>query len=123
MRNMVRAVRGAVKINADTPHDIRSGVNLLMERLFEENRLRERKIISLVFSQTGDLRSENPASALRAGGFESVPLFCCREPDIDGMMPRVIRVLVTVKISRFRHLTPVYVNGAEHLRPDIAGKS
>jgi chorismate mutase len=120
---MIKAVRGAVKIDADTPEAIRSGVACLMYTLLEENRIRERNIVSLLFSQTGDLRSENPAAALRTRGFESVPLFCCREPDIEGMMPRVIRVLVTIRVSRFRSLKPVYVNGAERLRPDLAGFS
>jgi chorismate mutase len=120
---MIKAVRGAVKIDEDTPESIRGGVVELMNTLLEENCIREGNIVSLVFSMTGDLRSRNPASALRTRGYESVPLFCCKEPDIEGMMPRVIRVLVTVRVSRFRSLTPVYVNGAEGLRPDLTDPS
>ena len=66
-----------------------------------------------------DIKSLNPATALRKAGYgASVPLFCTQEAEITGMLKKVIRVLITGYFDE--KPIPVYANGAEVLRPDLA---
>jgi len=116
-----RAVRGAVQINKDSEELIDTYVGELVGNIVTLNKINEEDIISIQFTVTGDLRSKNPAASLRKYGFKNVPLFCSLEPDIEGAMERVIRVLVTVERADGNPLIPVYLNGAERLRPDLAG--
>ena len=115
----VRAVRGAVQLERDSEDIIEKYVGKLINTLVTENSIEEKRIISIQFTVTKDLRSKNPASALRKFGYTAVPLFCCQEPDVDGAMERVIRVLVTFEKDESVTLIPVYLNGAERLRPDL----
>ena len=46
-----------------------------------------------------------------------MPLFCSQEPEIKGMLKKVIRVLITGYFDE--KPIPVYANGAEVLRPDL----
>ena len=76
----------------------------------------------MVFTATPDLHSEFPALAARQLGIGDVPLICAQELDIDGAMPRVIRVMVHARERRcprseVRH---VYLRGAAALRRDLA---
>ena len=115
----VSAVRGAVGIEADSAAFQVEGVIMLVEMMMTENGIREEDIISIQFTITGDLRSRNPAAALRKRGFKDVPLFCSKEPDIAVAMKQVVRVLITAETDKEKPFNPVYIKGAEKLRPDI----
>ena len=91
----------------------------LMRSLEERYGFRESDVVSVIFSQTRDVVSGNPAAAVRSVGYGKVPLFCTQEPEYAGSLPRVIRALVTFSTDRER-TTPVYLDGAEQLRPDLA---
>lgn len=111
-------IRGASGIDEDTPEAVQSAVKNLFTEIYEKNAVNEKNIVSIQFTLTSDIRSLNPAAALRKAGFaQSCPLFCSQEPDIDGMLPRMVRVLITA-YSR-KNAVPVYINGAERLRPDL----
>lgn len=115
----IQAVRGAVHIERNGTDEIERGVQKLMNTLIEDNRVEERHIVSLQFSVTKDLTALNPATAFRNLGYSKAPLFCCQEPDIDGGMDRIIRVLLTVYSPEGTVLKPCYIQGAEKLRPDL----
>lgn len=115
----VKALRGAVQLNDDTPQQITAAVKQLLETIMDKNSLREDQIISVFFSQTKDLRSCNPASAARKAGFESFCYFCLQELDVDNSFEKMIRVLMHVSCSSDAVLHPVYLGGAEKLRPDL----
>ncbi len=115
----VRSVRGAVSIEKDSPDYIDKGVNELIEKLIKANSIEEENIISIQFTITNDLKSRNPAASLRKSGFKNVPLFCSQEPEINGSMERVVRVLITAESDTRSSMIPVYIKGAEKLRPDI----
>lgn len=124
---MIRAVRGAIQVAADAPELINAAGIRLVRTMLEANGLGESDLVSLVFSLTSDLSSANPATGLRNGGFEDVPLFCVQEAAIAGSMPRVIRLLATFEApaswtaaGRTR-TTAVYLEGARMLRPDLHG--
>ena len=86
------------------------------------NGLGEDGIISIFFSVTKDIRSINPAAALRAGGeFAETALFCAQEPDVAGALPMIIRVMMTCELDTGKtELNHVYIDGAEKLRPDLS---
>lgn len=111
-------IRGASGIEEDTPEAVQKAVAELFTALYEKNSIKEKNIVSIQFTLTPDITSLNPAAALRKAGFgQSCPLFCSQEPVINGMLPKMVRVLITV-YSR-RSAKPVYINGAERLRPDL----
>jgi chorismate mutase len=111
------AVRGAVCCE-NTAESISLYVPRLFTELLAKNSIVENNIVSVIFSVTDDLTVLNPATALRNAGLaHSVPLFACAEPFIEGYLPAVIRVLITFYGKETP--SPVYLNGAEVLRPDL----
>jgi len=116
----VMAVRGAIQIEKNDKQSISDGVVKLITTIIEKNKLLSKNIISIMFSQTIDLDAMNPAAALRTIGFKNTPLFCTQEPNVQGSMEQVIRVLISVesKVS----LSPVYLGEARSLRLDLDNK-
>ena len=113
------ALRGATTVDSDLPALIDEAVGEMMEYLLKENNLSEDSLVSVLFSQTKDLRSRNAAAACRKSGFcHNVPLFCVQEADIDGGLERAIRVLITVNGEK-QDVKMAYLNGASNLRPDL----
>jgi chorismate mutase len=117
---MVKAVRGAIQVAANTPEAIRDAAVRLAAALLEANRLQQEQCVSVLFSVTRDLNKANPASGLRSVGFRDTPLFCVQEAEIEGGMERVIRILLTFRSDAAAPARPVYLDGAERLRPDLA---
>ena len=118
---MTYAIRGAITADDDTREAIDEAVGQMMKALFEENGLREEDLVSVIFSQTRDLRSRNAAAACRASGFCSrTPLFCVQEADISGGLRHTIRVMVLVGHPKEKEPRMVYLRGASCLRPDYS---
>lgn len=117
---MVRAVRGAIRPKGNTAEGIRDAAVRLVTELLAVNAIGVEGIVSLIFSLTEDLSAANPAAGLRTIGFAEVPLFCLQEAKVDGGMEGVIRVLLTYETPGGRPPVPVYLDGAEALRPDLA---
>ena len=118
---MTRAVRGAIKVEANSVPQIGNASVRLIDEMRRENGIAENFIVSIIFSLTADLTAANPATALRTAGFAETPLFCTQEAQVDGGMPRVIRALLTFESLERRRIVPVYLDGAEALRPDLRG--
>lgn len=111
------AVRGAVCCE-NTEQSIGSFVPLLYRELLERNRIDPQSIVSVLFTMTDDLTVMNPATALRNAGLAAdLPLFASAEPFVEGYLPKVVRMLITFYGATRPH--PVYINGAEALRPDL----
>lgn len=120
---MIKAVRGAISVDCNTHLSMEQAVAQLMQTIQNTNNIDEGRIVSLIFSQTDDLNVANPAAALRkTGSFSSIPLFCTKEPDYEGSIPSMLRVLVTYDCETGRKPTPVYLGEAVRLRKDL-GKS
>ena len=61
-----------------------------------------------------------PATAARGLGLDQVPLLGARELDVEGALPRCIRVLVHCYSDRSRdEVQHVYLEGARTLRGDL----
>jgi chorismate mutase len=93
----VRAVRGATQLEHDVREHMLDRVAEMVLGVMEANRLSVDDFISVVFTATSDLVSEFPAYAARRLGFGEVPLLCARELEIEGSMPRVVRMLAHVE--------------------------
>lgn len=117
----VRAIRGAVQVEADEREAILDGTAELVREVMARNELSTEQVISVVFSATPDLSAEFPALAARSLGFQEVPLLCCTEINVPGAMPRVVRLMMHVETERPRPaMQHVYLRGAAALRLDIA---
>jgi len=116
----IAAVRGAVAVAANAPDAILDATGRLLAALCETNALVPGRIVSALFTATDDLDADYPAHAARRLGWRDVPLLCAREIAVPGGMPRVVRVLLTVSgVADGARLLPVYLDGAERLRPDL----
>jgi chorismate mutase len=101
----VRAIRGAIQVDADDRDAILEGTAELVTAVMTRN----------------DLTAEFPALAARKLGFHAVPLMCATEIPVKGAMPRVVRLMAHVETERSRaQIQHVYLRGAVGLRQDIA---
>ncbi|MCF6377784.1 chorismate mutase [Nocardioides KLBMP 9356] len=117
----VRAVRGATQLEQDTREHMLDRVAELVTDVMEANDLDVDDFISIIFTATSDLVSEFPAYAARQLGFSDVPLVCARELEIEGSMPRVVRLMAHVETELPRaDVTHVYLHGAANLRRDLS---
>ena len=115
----LKAVRGAITVEADTPAAVDDAVHELLGQLVSANGIDDRDLVSAIFSATPDVRSRNPATSARGLGWTDVPLMCVAELETDGMLERCVRVLLHVSVSDGRRLTPIYLGNAACLRPDL----
>ena len=117
----VRAVRGATQLEEDTREHMLDRVAELVTDVMTANGLEVDDFISIIFTATSDLVSEFPAYAARQLGFSDVPLVCARELEIEGSMPRVVRLMAHVDTDLPRaEITHVYLHGAANLRRDLS---
>ena len=117
----VRAIRGAVQVEANEREAILEGTTELVNEVMGRNDLTTDEVISVLFTMTPDLTAEFPALAARKLGFHDVPLICASEIPVPSAMPRVVRLMAHVETDRPRAaLQHVYLRGAAALRLDIA---
>ena len=117
---MVRGLRGATTVDADTADQVTERSQELMREIMDRNELAEDDIVSVLFTATPDVTSIFPATAIREIGFGAVPLLCAAEIAVPGSMPLCIRVLLHVHTTRSRDdMHHVYLHGAQGLRDDL----
>jgi chorismate mutase len=113
-------VRGATQLETDERDHMLERVAEMVTDVMTANGLEVDDFISVIFTATSDLHSEFPAYAARRLGFGEVPLICARELEIDGSMPRVVRMMAHVETDLPRaDVTHVYLHGAAALRRDL----
>ena len=117
---MVRGLRGATTVDADTAAQVTERSQELMREIMARNELVEDDIVSVLFTATPDVTSIFPATAIREIGFGAVPMLCAAEIAVPGAMPLCIRVLLHVHTTRSRdEMHHVYLHGAQVLRDDL----
>ena len=113
-------MRGATQLEEDVREHMLDRVAEMVLDSMSANGLEVDDFISVIFTATSDLVSEFPAYAARQLGFGEIPLLCARELEIDGSMPRVVRMLAHVETDLPRaDITHVYLHGAAALRSDL----
>jgi chorismate mutase len=114
------ALRGATTCDEDSVEEIDRKTQGLVREMLDRNEIENEDIVSIIFTATDDLHAQFPATAARALGLGDVPLICARELDIEGGMPRAIRVLMHLYTERSRaELHHVYLGAAKSLRDDL----
>jgi chorismate mutase len=117
----LRALRGAITVNANDGDAILDATEELMRAIFDQNALDPAQLVSCIFTCTDDLDAEFPAAAARRMGLSGVPLLCAREIDVPGALPRVIRILVHCYADEAAQPKHVYLREAVALRKDLQG--
>jgi chorismate mutase len=116
----VRAIRGAIQVDADERDAVLDGASELVIEVMRRNAIAPEDLISIVFTATPDLTAEFPAYAARQLGLTDVPLMCACEIAVPGAMPRVLRLLAHVETDRPRaDIRHPYLRGASALRTDL----
>lgn len=116
----VRAVRGAIQVDANDRQQILDGTTELINTVMDRNNLTTDDLISVIFTATADLDAEFPAYAARQLGFNDVPLLCTTEIPVPGSMPRVLRLMAHIESEKPRsEMHHVYLRGAAALRRDL----
>lgn len=120
MTARVRALRGATTLDVDERLHLLERTGELVTALLARNGLVEDDLVSIVFTATDDVHSAFPAEAAREAGIRHVPLLCARELEIEGAVPRCVRILVHAYTTRGpQELRHVYLHGARQLRTDL----
>ncbi|GIM48177.1 chorismate mutase [Collibacillus ludicampi] len=121
---MVRGVRGATTVEANTSEAIISATEELVSRMIEANHLVPDDVASVMVTVTSDLNADFPARVIRGrAGWELVPVMCALEMPVPGSLPRCIRVLMHVNTVKSQsEIHHVYLRGATVLRPDLVNK-
>jgi chorismate mutase len=117
----VRAIRGAIQVEANSTEAISAGTKELLSEILRANSLAVDQVISVILTATPDLNAAFPAAAAREVGFEATPLLCAVEIDVLGALARVVRAMVTVETHlAANEISHIYLAGAKALRRDIA---
>jgi chorismate mutase len=117
---LVRGVRGAISVEANTPQSILDAASRLLREMILANDVDADLVASVIFTCTADLDATFPAEAARKMGWDRVPLLCTREIAVPGSMPSVLRVLMLVNTDRKQEaIQHVYLGEAARLRPDL----
>lgn len=120
MSTSVLALRGAITLDRDERDHMVERVQRLLAEMLERNSVRHDDLISIFFTATPDLHSAFPAVAAREMGLGDVPLICAQELDIEGAMPRCVRVMMHLNSPFGRdELRHVYLEAARSLRDDL----
>jgi chorismate mutase len=113
------AVRGAIQVEANEADAILAASAELVGELISRNGLQPERMVSCLFTCTGDLDAEFPAVAARELGLQSVPLLCAREIEVPGAMKRVIRVMAHYYAPADHRPAHTYLGEAQSLRADL----
>lgn len=117
----VRAIRGAITVEANTREAILSATRELLGTLITANQITAEDLISAYFTMTPDLNAAFPAEAARDMGWNHVPLLCMSEIGVPGSLPACVRTMIhtytALEAGVIRH---VYLREAVRLRPDLS---
>ncbi len=118
---MMRGVRGATTVEANTREAILAATNELLGLMIEANNIQPDDVASAIFTTTIDLNADYPALAARALGWHDVALMCMHEMNVPHGLKHCIRILLHWNTDvAAREVKHVYLRGAVNLRPDRA---
>jgi len=120
MSERIRAIRGAITVDGDSPDQVLSATTVLLEDMIARNALGTDDMVSLIFTVTDDIRSQFPAVAAREMGLAAVPLLCATEIPVPGSLPMCIRVMLHAYMPTDRAAVHSYLREAVRLRDDLA---
>lgn len=114
----ILAIRAATTVTSDSSKEIRQATAEMVKAVLLDNQLESKDIISVLFTLTHDLRSLNPATAVREElNWKDIVMLCAQEALIEGGLPFCIRGLFHIRAEKDK-VKHVYLNGAKSLRAD-----
>ena len=117
---LVRGIRGATTVPANTREDILNATRELLDEIVRANAIDPDHVASIIFSTTPDLSAEFPAVAAREAGFTHVALECVHEMNVPGALAKCLRILMHVNTDRGpKDIKHIYLHGARVLRRDL----
>jgi len=116
---MLKGIRGAIDVEKNEASFIYDATKKLLNELKDVNNLSVEDIISVMFTATPDLTTAYPAKAAREIGWTNVPMMCVQEMNVDGSLPKCIRVLLLVNWAEEKDIKHIYLGKAKKLRPDL----
>lgn len=121
---MVRAIRGAITVEANEENEILDMTYELLQIMTEKNGISKEDIISVIFSVTADLDAAFPAVAARRLGWTEIALMSTYEINVPGSLQKCIRVLMHINTEKSNgELKYIYLKDARKLRPDLFDQS
>jgi len=116
----VRAIRGATTVTENTAEAMREAVRELLDEIETRNQLDPEEIVSVIFTATPDLNAMFPAAIARERPhWENVPLLDVQQMQVEGSLPRCIRVLIHVNTPKPQiEMFHPYLRHAKVLRPN-----
>ena len=120
MSERLRAIRGAITVDGDSPDQVLSATTVLLDDMIARNALGTYDMVSLIFTVTDDIRSQFPAVAAREMGLAAVPLLCATEIPVPGSLPMCIREMLHAYMPSGRAAVHSYLRDAVRLRDDLA---
>lgn len=112
------ALRGATTVEKDTPEEIEEAVLEMFDELMKRNELKIDKIVSILFTATGDVHSSYPGKFLRLHrGITKPAILHFQEMEVDDSLKKCIRVLINYDENIDKE--NVYLRRASELRPDL----
>lgn len=117
---MIRGIRGATTVSKDLAREVLQATQELLTVMQKENQFDIEDIAAVFFTVTSDVRSVFPAKAARSMGWNQVALLCSNEIEVDGALPRCIRVLLLINTNkRQAELKHIYLRESRGLRKDL----
>lgn len=114
----IRAIRGAVQLDADTAEEVAVRTADLLDAVVGANDLTPDDVVFILFTATPDVTSGFPASAVPRSGLDAVPRMCAVEMGVAGALPLVVRLVLFAEGNRPRDAARhVYLRGARTLAP------
>ncbi len=121
---LVRGVRGATTIEANTVEAVLEATGELLSAMVEANDIDAEYVASALFTTTPDVNAEFPAVAAREMGWEHVALLCGHEMSVPKALKMCLRILLHVNTDKpARDIRHIYLRGATALRPDIENQN
>jgi chorismate mutase len=118
---MIRGVRGATTVKANTEEAIMTATEELIAKLIMVNQIQPDSVASAFISTTDDLNAAFPARALRKfPGWTYVPVMCMQELSVPNSLKMCVRIMMHVNTDHTQEeIVHVYLNEAKVLRPDL----
>ena len=117
---LVRGVRGATTIEANTVEAVLEATQELLSAMVEANDIDAENVASALFTTTPDVNAEFPAVAAREMGWEHVALLCGHEMSVPKALKMCLRILIHVNTDKpAKDIRHIYLRGATALRQDI----
>lgn len=117
----MRGIRGATTIVENTKAEIEKATIELVNLMLEKNDMTADEVDAVIFTATKDVTAAYPAVYIRKiEGFDTVPLTCMQEMEVEGSLRLCIRVLFLTSLDKPKsEIHHIYLKGAAGLRRDL----